>query len=188
MALSCSNPYHLRCLRSRRNALRRNSDQMWTHSRSRWEVERLHLLGGGVNQRDTKEYLSHSLKNSRRLWRSQRRKSRSDPKSGADFPAAIVLAGKCQNLGGDSIWCCRKISEELTLFQQGILDSHSLLEFSDIGVPKSELPGVQKRGEKGGGGEGERGREETAPEEEKVWEERGPKTHLKNADFGTPMI
>ena len=46
-----------------------------------------------------------SRKNSRRLWRSQRRKSRSVPEAGADFPAAIFLAGKCLNLGRDSILC-----------------------------------------------------------------------------------
>ena len=47
-----------------------------------------------------------------RLWRSQTRKSRSVPAGGADFPAAIFLAGKCPNLGRDSISCCRKIGEE----------------------------------------------------------------------------
>ena len=30
-------------------------------------------------------------------------KSSSVPEGGADFPAAICLAGKCPNLGGDSI-------------------------------------------------------------------------------------
>ena len=54
---------------------------------------------------------SKNQKNSRRLWRSQRRKSRSVPEGGADFPAAIFLAGKCLNLGRDSISCCRKIGE-----------------------------------------------------------------------------
>ena len=77
-------------------------------------------------------------KNSGRLWRSQRGKSRSVPKGGADYPAAFFLAGKCPNLGRDSISCCQKIAEEFPAaskfarkcFQQGISDSHSLLEFS----------------------------------------------------------
>ena len=47
-----------------------------------------------------------------RLWRSQRRKSRSVPKGRTDCPAAIFFPGKCPNLGRDSIWCCRKIGEE----------------------------------------------------------------------------
>ena len=47
--------------------------------------------------------------NSRRLWRSQRRKPRSVPEGGADFPAAIFLAGNSPNLGRDSISCRRKI-------------------------------------------------------------------------------
>ena len=46
--------------------------------------------------------------NSRRLWRSRRRKSSSVPEGGADFPAAIFLAGKSPNLGRDSISSCRK--------------------------------------------------------------------------------
>ena len=50
-------------------------------------------------------------RNSRRLWRSQRRKSRSVPEGGADFPAAIFLFGKCPNLGRDSTWRCRTIGE-----------------------------------------------------------------------------
>ena len=41
-------------------------------------------------------------------------KSRSVPEGGADFPAAIFLAGKCPNLGRDSISCCRKIGEEFS--------------------------------------------------------------------------
>ena len=47
-------------------------------------------------------------KNSRRLWRSRRRKSSSVPEGMANFPAAILLAGKCPNLGRDGILCCRK--------------------------------------------------------------------------------
>ena len=52
-------------------------------------------------------------------------------KSGEDFRAAIFLAGKCSNLGGDSIWCCWKSKFGGKLCQQGLSDSHSLLEFSD---------------------------------------------------------
>ena len=71
--------------------------------------------------------------------RSQRRKSRSVPEGGADFQKFSLLAGKCPNLGRDSISYCRKIGEEFSssveicpkLFQQGISDSHSLLEFSE---------------------------------------------------------
>ena len=69
------------------------------------------------------------------------------PKAGADFPAAIFLAGKCPNLGRHSISCCWKIGEEFSssveicqeAFQQGISDSHILLEFSDqlTHAPKS---------------------------------------------------
>ena len=36
------------------------------------------------------------------------------PKRGANFPAAIFLAGKCPNLGRDSISCCGKIGEEFS--------------------------------------------------------------------------
>ena len=51
-----------------------------------------------------------SQKNSRRLWRSRRRKSSSVPAGAADFPAALFLAGKCPHLGRDSISRCRKKS------------------------------------------------------------------------------
>ena len=50
-------------------------------------------------------------KNSRRVWRSRRRKSSSVPAGAATFPAAVFLAGKCPNLGRDSISRCRKIGE-----------------------------------------------------------------------------
>ena len=56
-------------------------------------------------------------KNSRRLWRSQRRKSRSVPEGEADFPAAIFLAGKCPNLGrdpGNRKWCRQTGSRQST--------------------------------------------------------------------------
>ena len=39
-------------------------------------------------------------RNSRRLWRSQRRKSRSVPEGGADFPAAIVKKGRKERKEG----------------------------------------------------------------------------------------
>ena len=53
-------------------------------------------------------------KNSRRLWRSRKRKSSSVPEGAANFPAAIFLAGKCPNPDKDSISCCRKIGEEFS--------------------------------------------------------------------------
>ena len=53
-------------------------------------------------------------KDSRRLWRSRRRKSSSVPAVAANFPAAVFLAGKCPNLGRDSISRCRKIAESLS--------------------------------------------------------------------------
>ena len=53
-------------------------------------------------------------KNSRKLWRSRRRKSMGRSDGGADFPAAIVVAGKCPNLRWDSIACCRKIGVEFS--------------------------------------------------------------------------
>ena len=53
-------------------------------------------------------------KNSRRLWRSRRRKSSSVPADAANFPAAVFLAGKCPNLGRDSISRCRKIGESFS--------------------------------------------------------------------------
>ena len=53
-------------------------------------------------------------KNSGRLWQSRRRKSRSVPEGGADFPAAVFLAGKCPNLGRDSICASRKSGKNLS--------------------------------------------------------------------------
>ena len=53
-------------------------------------------------------------KTSRRLWRSRRRKSSSVPEGAANFPAAVFLAGKCPNLGRDSIACCRKMRESFS--------------------------------------------------------------------------
>ena len=55
-----------------------------------------------------------SQKNSKRLWRSRRRKSSSVPSGAANFPAAVFLAGKCPNLGRDSILRCRKIAESFS--------------------------------------------------------------------------
>ena len=73
------------------------------------------------------------------LWRSQKKKSRSVPEGRADFPAAIFLAGKCPTLAGIALRAAgtsvknfpasSKIAGKL--LQQGILDGHSLLEFSD---------------------------------------------------------
>ena len=80
-----------------------------------------------------------SQKNSRRLWWSQRKKSRSVPEGGADFPADIFLAGNAQTLAGIAFRVAGKSANNFPaaskfagkLFQQGISDSHSLLEFSD---------------------------------------------------------
>ena len=78
-------------------------------------------------------------KSSRRLRQFRRRKSSSVPEGAVNSLAAVFLAGKCPNLGRDSISCCRKIGEIFPAaskfagkpFQQGISDSHSLLKFSD---------------------------------------------------------
>ena len=74
---------------------------------------------------------SRDQKNSRRLWRSRRRKSRSVPEGGADSPAAIFLAGKCPNHGRDSRGIIFQQRRNLPETQQGSSDSHSLLEFSE---------------------------------------------------------
>ena len=58
-----------------------------------------------------------------------------------------VSSAKCPNLGRDSISCCRKIGEYFPAvskcagkpFQQGVSDSHSLLEFSESTVSNREL-------------------------------------------------
>ena len=84
--------------------------------------------------------LNFYQKNSRRLWRSRRRKSRSVPAGVANFPAAFFLAGKCQALAGIAFHAAGKSANDFPaaskfarkLFQQGISDSHSLLEFSDF--------------------------------------------------------
>ena len=54
----------------------------------------------------------------------------------------IILGGKCPNLDRDCIRCCRKSVKNFSsaskfagkLYQQGISDSHSLLEFSECSV------------------------------------------------------
>ena len=69
---------------------------------------------------------------------SKEKNPSSVPEGAANFPAAVFLAGKCPNLGRDSMSCCQKIGENCPaalnfarkLFQQGISESHSLLEFS----------------------------------------------------------
>ena len=60
-------------------------------------------------------FLTVSQNNSRRLWRSQRRKFSSVPAGAASLPAAVFLAGKCRNLGRDSISRCRKIGESFEI-------------------------------------------------------------------------
>ena len=82
---------------------------------------------------------------SRRL-RSCSRKFRSVPEAGADFPAAIFLAGKCPNLGKGSTSCCRRTGEEFSSGEEicwntlparnfGQPQAHSLLKFSDVPSP-----------------------------------------------------
>ena len=76
----------------------------------------------------------------RRLWRSQRRKSSSVPAEAANFPAAVFLAGSAQTLAGIAFRAAGKSENHFPAaskfagkpFQQGISDSHSLLEFSEI--------------------------------------------------------
>ena len=77
-----------------------------------WEV----FLGFYLNTKEWKirVHRCNFQKNSRRLWRSRRRKSSSVPEGAANFPAAVFLAGECPNLGRDSISCCRKIGEEFS--------------------------------------------------------------------------
>ena len=85
--------------------------------------------------------LSVLQEHSRRLWRSQRRKSRSVSRRQGRCSAAIFLAGKCPNLGRDSILCCRKIGEEFPaaskfagkLFQQGFWTATAFSSFLSIG-------------------------------------------------------
>ena len=81
--------------------------------------------------------------NSRRLWRSRRRKSRSAPKGEVDFcfkqpfslpRIAQILAGMAFLGAGESgknLPAASKFAEKP--FQQGSLDSHGLLEFSELG-------------------------------------------------------
>ena len=91
--------------------------------------------------------------NSRRLWRSQRRKSSSVPEGGADFPAAVFsLPENAQTLAGIAFCAAGKSGNNFPaaskfagkLFQQRLSDSHcdSLLDFSDSireEVPQSEI-------------------------------------------------
>ena len=71
--------------------------------------------------------------NSRRLWRSRRRKSSSVPEGRADLPAAIFLAGKCPNLGRDSISRCRKIRES---FSSSVEICRKTLPATNFGQPQ----------------------------------------------------
>ena len=78
--------------------------------------------------------------NSRRLWRSRRRKSSSVPAGAANFPAAVfpcrknaqTSAGIAFRAAGKSVRNFPAASKfARKLFQQGISDSHSLFEFSE---------------------------------------------------------
>ena len=68
------------------------------------------LFGSGLSTGPTPSALPplQHQKISRRLWRSRRRKSSSVPESRADFPAAVLLARKCPNLGRDSVFAGTK--------------------------------------------------------------------------------
>ena len=57
----------------------------------------------GTSANSPKLRVVKTQKNSRRLWRSRRRRSSSIPAGAANFPAAVFLAGKCPKLGRDSI-------------------------------------------------------------------------------------
>ena len=82
---------------------------------------------------------SEAKKNSRRLWRSQRRKSSSVPAGAANFPAAVSLPESAQTLAAIALRAAGKSETHFPAaskfagkpFQQGISDSHSLLEFSE---------------------------------------------------------
>ena len=79
-------------------------------------------------------------KNSRRLWQSQRRKSTSVPEGGADFQQPFSLPENAQTLAGIAFRAAGKSVRNFRAalkfarkrFQQGISDSHSLLEFSEF--------------------------------------------------------
>ena len=74
-------------------------------------------------------------KSSRRLWWSQRRKSSSVPAEAATFPAAVLnfLAGKCSNLGRDSISRCWKIGES---FSSSVEICRKTLPAGNLGQPQ----------------------------------------------------
>ena len=73
-------------------------------------------LGGALDRRTQ----------SRRLWRSRRRKSSSVPEGAASFPAAVFLARKAVRNFPAASKFARK------LFQQGISDSHWATAFSSF--------------------------------------------------------
>ena len=98
-------------------------------------------------------------KHSRRLWRSRRRKTRSEAEGGADFPAAIFLAGEAQTLARIACRATGKWVNNFSaaskftgkLFQQGISESHGLLGFSEcqlISAGTWELENHRKAAEK----------------------------------------
>ena len=86
-------------------------------------------------------------KNSRRLWRSWRRKSSSVPAGAANFPAAVSLPESAQTLAGIAFRAAGKSGNNFPAaskfagkpFQQGISDRNSLLEFSDCSVKEKYL-------------------------------------------------
>ena len=83
-----------------------------------------------------------SQKNSRRLWRSQRRNPGAFPKAGPIFQQPSSLPEIAQTLAGIAFCAAGKLVNDFPaasklvgkLFHQGISDSHSLLELSDFRV------------------------------------------------------
>ena len=79
-------------------------------------------------------------KNSRRLWRFRRRKSSSVPAGAANFPAAVSLPESAQTLAGLALRIAGRSGNHFPAaskfggkpFQQGISDTHSLLDFLKI--------------------------------------------------------
>ena len=82
---------------------------------------------------------SQTQQNSRRLWRSRRRRSSSVPEGGVDFQQPFSLPESARTLAGIAFQAAGKSGNHFPAaskfagkpFQQGISDSHSLLEFSD---------------------------------------------------------
>ena len=108
------------------------------------------VTGSRFKQAETgKEARSISQKNSRRRWRSQRRKSSSVPAGAANFPVAAFLAGKCPNLGRDSILRCRKIGGIIFQQRRNLPENLSSREFRTATAFSSFLNQRERDREKG---------------------------------------